>query len=143
MVAPKPQKKRFNVLARPQSIDAEVRTRTVVFEQAWPAHGQPVCFSAGGLHTIVAVRLSTGPFQDLGDRARRPLPPFGNLLLDQHSSKSSFFGLRSQHSRVPASGRDRRLFGADVMSHLCRQLVEGFDAVAQLGGFLKLELAGG
>lgn len=75
-----PQEQSLDVLAGPQRIDGEVRARAIVLEQTRPAHGHTVSLPAGGLDAIIAVRLSARPFQDLGDGASGPLPPFGNLL---------------------------------------------------------------
>ena len=73
------------MLTGSQSIDSEVGARAIVFKQTRPAHGNAVGFPAGRLDSIIAVRLSARPFQNLGDGGGRPFPPFGNLLLDQHN----------------------------------------------------------
>jgi len=84
VLPPQLEQQRFDVLAGAQGVDGEIRAGAIVFEEARPAHGDAVGFSAGGLDAIVAIEAPGGPLLDPDDGALRPFSAFGDLLLDQH-----------------------------------------------------------
>jgi hypothetical protein len=82
MALPQLQEHRFDMLAGSQRVNGEVRAGAIILKQSRTANGHPICVSAGGFDSVIAVRPARGPFQNPQTHRRSPVPPFGDLLFD-------------------------------------------------------------